>query len=454
MAVQSRFDLTSLTEKYPLVADLAAARESSWFNPALQPAARGLGASGITRAEVDAAAARLDRFAPYLAQVFPATKAAAGRIESALRCAPALQALLGRHFGKELPGRLLLKLDSDLPVSGSIKARGGIYEVLKHAEELALAAGLLRLEDNYAALDSPAVKGFFGRHKIVVGSTGNLGLSIGIMGAQLGFQVDVHMSADARQWKKDALRARGVHVVEHTGDYSAAVAQGRADAEADPMAYFIDDESSRTLFLGYAVAARRLADQLAVRHIVVDARHPLFVYLPCGVGGGPGGVSFGLKTVFGDAVHCVFAEPTHAPCMYLGVYTGLHEAISVQDVGLDGVTAADGLAVSRPSAFVGRTMAPLLDGYYTVTDDNLFRLVALASDVVDARIEPSAAAGIPGPWRVLAAHEYRTQQGLNCSTLGGATHVAWITGGSMVPKEEMAAYIARGAALLGADRPA
>lgn len=434
---------------HPLLRELVALRETAWFNPAIAPAATALGDVGLDAADVQAASARLRRFAPYLARAFPETAAAGGIIESGIVPLPRLQQHLLDEAGLagSDAGALWLKQDDALPISGSIKARGGIHEVLKHAEELALEAGLLRLDDDYASLASDTARRFFGQYRIAVGSTGNLGLSIGIISARLGFQATVHMSADARQWKKDRLRACGVTVVEYPSDYSAAVEQGRRQAAGDPRCYFIDDENSPQLFLGYAVAAERLARQFAAAGVRVDAEHPLFVYLPCGVGGGPGGVAFGLKLTFGDAVHCLFAEPTHSPCMLLGVYTGLHDAVSVQDFGIDNRTAADGLAVGRPSGFVGRAMQRLIDGYYTVSDEQLQRLLYLAHELEHLRLEPSALAGMPGLLRVLANPPYLEHIGVSAGQLANATHLVWATGGSMVPESEFASYLDKGRAL-------
>jgi D-serine dehydratase len=433
---------------YPLIRDLAALQETTWFNPALAPAAEALNDVGLTAADVADASARLTRFAAYLQRAFPETAGSGGIIESDIQPLPQLHKLLAERYAQPLTGALWLKRDSHLPISGSIKARGGIYEVLKHAEDLALAGNLLTLDDDYALLDSDKARAFFGQYKIAVGSTGNLGLSIGIMGAALGFQVTVHMSADARQWKKDKLRAHGVTVIEYASDYSVAVAEGRKQAEADPTCHFVDDENSVNLFLGYAVAAERLKSQLAAAGITVDAQQPLFVYLPCGVGGAPGGVAFGLKLAFGDAVHCIFAEPTHSPCMLLGVYTGLHDEIAVQDFGIDNVTAADGLAVGRPSGFVGKAMQRLLDGYYTVSDEEMYRLLALMEHHEGVRLEPSALAGVPGIARVHGDPGYLTRLGLDRPTMARATHLVWATGGNMVPAEEMDAYLAKGRQLL------
>ncbi|MBN3853962.1 D-serine ammonia-lyase [Paraburkholderia sp. Ac-20340] len=437
-------------ESNPLLGDLIKLKEVTWCNDGVAPAAEALPDVGLTADDVKDASARLQRFAPYIARKFPETEPVGGVIESPIRGVPFLQDALSKLKGTELPGLLWLKLDSHLPISGSIKARGGIYEVLKHAETLALKEGLLVETDDYSKLDSDEFREFFSAYKIAVGSTGNLGLSIGIMGAVLGFNVTVHMSSDAREWKKTKLRSHGVKVVEHAADYSAAVEVGRQEAAADPKCHFIDDENSRNLFLGYAIAAERLKKQLEASQVVVDAEHPLFVYLPCGVGGGPGGVAFGLKLTFGDAVHCVFAEPTHSPCMLLGVYTGKHDAVSVQDFGIDNITAADGLAVGRPSGFVGKAMRRLIDGYYTVNDEELYRFLALTERVEGIRLEPSALAGVAGMLRILAPEQstYRQRFGMSSEILERATHIAWATGGSMVPEAEMDAYLAKGREIL------
>ncbi|MBG6245811.1 D-serine ammonia-lyase [Candidatus Symbiopectobacterium sp. 'North America'] len=430
--------IKTLIERDPLMACLVALRDVTWFNPESTTLAEGLSYVGLGLADVQAADARLRRFAPYLRQVFPALASSEGIIESDMVDIAAMQTALDARYGKALPGKLWLKKDSHLPISGSIKARGGIYKVLVHAEQLALQAGLIAATDDYRQLANEEARHFFSQYRIAVGSTGNLGMSIGIMGATLGFKVSVHMSADARQWKKDRLRAHGVDVVEYQQDYGVAVEQGRKAAQDDPYCFFIDDENSRSLFLGYVVADDRLKAQFAERGMVVDAEHPLFVYLPCGV-------AFGLKLEFGDHVHCIFVEPTHSPCMLLGVYTGLHDGIAVQDLGIDNLTAADGLAVGRPSGFVGRAMARLIDGYYTLSDDEMYRLLAMLAQTKALCLEPSALPGMAGPRRVAGNAEYLSRLSLSASAMQQATHLVWPTGGGMVPDAEMQKYLAQGA---------
>ncbi|RSB15939.1 D-serine ammonia-lyase [Citrobacter farmeri] len=437
-------NIQKLIAQYPLVEDLVALRETTWFNPGTTSLAEGLPYVGLTEEDVKDAHARLARFAPYLAKAFPETAATGGIIESEVVAIPAMQQRLEKQYGQKISGEILLKKDSHLPISGSIKARGGIYEVLTHAEKLAREAGMLTPEEDYSVLLSPKFTAFFSQYSIAVGSTGNLGLSIGIMSARIGFNVTVHMSADARAWKKAKLRSHGVTVVEYEEDYGVAVEQGRKAAESDPNCFFIDDENSRTLFLGYAVAGQRLKAQFEQQGRVVDADHPLFVYLPCGVGGGPGGVAFGLKLAFGDNVHCFFAEPTHSPCMLLGVYTGLHDKIAVQEIGIDNQTAADGLAVGRASGFVGRAMERLLDGLYTLSDRSMYDMLGWLAQEEDIRLEPSALAGMAGPQRVCASTDYQQMQGISAEQLNNATHLVWATGGGMVPEAEMAQYLAKG----------
>ena len=432
-------DIDKLIVEHPVIQNMINCEEIFWLNGKVGTEAE----LPFSMEDIDDAERRLARFAPYIQKAFPETEATGGIIESPLVEINRMKKVFEEELEREIPGRMFLKCDSHLAVSGSVKARGGIYEVLKLAETIAFDHNMLTEQDDYSVLTEDRFKQVFSQYSVAVGSTGNLGLSIGIISAKLGFKVTVHMSADARQWKKDLLRKRGVTVVEYQDDYQKAVAEGRKEAAKDPMCHFVDDEGSVDLFLGYAVAAKRLADQFKRQMITCDADNPVFVYLPCGVGGAPGGIAFGLKMLFGENIHIFFAEPTHAPCMTLGMLTGLHDEISVGDIGLDGKTAADGLAVGRPSRLVGSIMETLLDGCFTIGDEKLYPYLAKLADSEDILIEPSACACFTGPGHVLSAEGYLIKNNLK-DKLKNATHILWATGGSMVPEEEMQAYYSMG----------
>lgn len=425
--------------EFPKIRSIRRYEEVFWSNQNLKPVEEAILETGITLEQIQSAEHRLKHFAPFFMEAFPETRNTQGLLESPIRRVEAFQAALEKTPYAVPFGRLMIKLDSHLPISGSIKARGGIYEVLQHAEQLAVEAGLLTPGMSYAAFAEPRFKAFFSDYSVAVGSTGNLGLSIGIISAALGFKAQVHMSSDAKAWKKALLRQKGVEVFEYDSDYSVAVEQGRKEAEKDPKTYFVDDENSLNLFLGYAVAALRLKAQLDHLGYTPSEASPLFVYLPCGVGGGPGGVAFGLKMLYGEHVHCYFAEPTHSPCMLLGMMTDEHDAVSVQDFGLDNRTIADGLAVGRPSLFVGKVLKHLLDGVFSVTDEHMLADLARMADFESLRLEPSALAGISGPsWlkRDTAVYESLLKR-YTPEALSQSIHLAWATGGSMVPEEVM-----------------
>ena len=440
----SDININELMALNPTIRLIADCYEIFWQNPGAELSADGDALAAPYQNEeivsIDEAEARLARFAPFIKRMFP--EVTDGIIESKLTEIPNMKKVLasgeglGDNSTVDVKGRLFLKQDSHLPISGSIKARGGIYEVLKLAEKIAVDNGMLSYDDDYSKLADPEFRKLFAGYKVAVGSTGNLGLSIGIISAAIGFEVTVHMSADARQWKKDMLRSKGVTVVEYPDDYEAAVAQGRREAESDPLCHFVDDENSLDLFAGYSVAGKRLVKQLEDLGIKIDEEHRLYVYIPCGVGGAPGGVTYGIKHYFGDNAYCFFAEPTHAPCMMLGLVSGMRNGIAVGDIGIDGKTEADGLAVGRPSGLVAAAMEPRLTGCFTVDDARLYPYLTALKDSEDIFIEPSACAAFEG-LQYMADGDFPEPD-------ENSIHILWATGGNMVPEEEKLAYYNKG----------
>ncbi|MBD9533259.1 MULTISPECIES: D-serine ammonia-lyase [Comamonas] len=413
-----------------------------WINAGCVPEPPASKTSDIIISDVEKAEQRLARFAPLLATLFPELAQSGGIVESPLCALP--PAVIGA--GPSLPGSFWVKADHQLAVAGSVKARGGFHEVLEFAEQVARDNGLLVGEHGYQTLGSPAAREVFSHYEVAVGSTGNLGMSIGTMSAALGFRATVHMSAEAKDWKKRKLRSHGVTVHEYEGDYGQAVAKGRELAKANPMCHFVDDEHSLSLFSGYAVAALRLSAQFAAQGIAVDEERPLFVYIPCGVGGAPGGVCYGLKHVFGAAVHCFFVEPEDSACFLVQMQNPDKPGISIYDAGQHNRTIADGLAVPRASELVYPLMRERLAGVAVTSDECMHADVWRMQSLAGFKVEPSAAAAVSGPRALLqseAGQRYIAEQGLQARMLR-ANHIVWTTGGALMPGDEYEALLLEG----------
>lgn len=382
-------------------------------------------AAPISREDVAEARARFVRFEPVLRALFP-SDGWDGQIRSDLIDYPTAAA-----------PNLLVKCDHALPMAGSVKARGGVYELLCHVEDLARRHNLLSPGQSLEALLAPASLEVLGASRVVVASTGNLGFAIGSVARALGLQAQIHMSHDAKSWKKDRLRAIGASVVEHDCDYTGAVARARQAAQ-DEGAYFIDDEDSRRLFVGYAAAAAELAGQLAARGHEIGPSSPLIVYLPCGVGGAPGGITAGLKQVFGQHVLAVFVEPVASACVFAALAVGHGEPVSVYDLGLDNDTIADGLAVPSASPLVLQAIGRNIDAVVAVTDQAMVEWVRWAWAEAGLRLEPSGASG----FAALAPFIDRARAAGLIADDAQPVHVVWTTGGSMLPEAEFAALLA------------
>lgn len=292
-------------------------------------------------------------------------------------------------YKSKLGDELYLKLDSELKVAHSVKARGGFNEVMVKVEDVLKENNMLGKFDE---LSLDYIRKIMAAYTIEVSSTGNLGLSIGLCAKAFGFKAKVHMSRDAKDWKKKLLREAGAEVIEYDHDYTYAVEMGRASAEQNEMSYFVDDEMSEKLFLGYAASIFEVAEEVEASGMHISTDEPLHIFLPCGVGGAPGGIAFALRSFFKESVRIYFVEPVEYPCM---LYSFVHgEAASVNDIGLGGKTIADGLACSAPSKLVFPMLDSLVDGFFTFNDESILRAKKDIEAIDEKVVEASSAAAL------------------------------------------------------------
>lgn len=426
---------TGIGNDSSIIAALSRSEPVVWHNPSISQIPEDDNAAGsyecgscpVDSADLTMAGKRMNRYEMLLPLVFPELSdrsAEPGRDGYSGLRSP-LRELSGASSGGQ---RVFAKCDHELPVAGSIKARGGFYEVFYHAERV-LGTELIG--------ETGAWKEGLAGREIVVASTGNLGLSVGLLGRALGFSVTVVMSRDAKRWKKELLRSHGARVEESTGDYSSAVSRARAmcdasstDSDSDAsraVRYFIDDERSPHLFSGYACAAGELLGQLEALGL---GEAGVRVYLPCGVGGAPGGIAWALRLLAGRRVDSIFCEPVAAPCFLLALLDRRRSWESgcapgpcphVDTIGLNAYSEADGLAVGAASPLAAECVERIVSAVVTLSDE---RMIADAFELhrsYGITVEPSAAAS------------YSAFRALECET---DVHILWLTGGGLLPESE------------------
>src|SRR5699024_9285841 len=99
-----------------------------------------------------------------------------------------------------------------------------------------------------------------------------------------------------------------------------------------------------------------------------------------------------------------------------------------------------GMAVGRPSKFATQINNHYISGVYTEEDNTLYHLLAMLADEVGVYLGPSATIGLASPWKTKIEH-YARKNNLNWDQ---ATHIAWSTGGALVPEEGMQSFYRKG----------
>ena len=318
---------------------------------------------------------------------------------------------------------LYLKLDNNLPVVGSVKARGSLNAIIDIVEKISQKENWIE-EDFPLNLSRYIEENKFSKYKIIVGSTGNLALSVGLFSQIFGIKTIVYMSNDAKEWKKEILRKANAEIVQINGTYSEAVKLGREKAKNSENTFFIDDENSEELFLGYAASIFKLNKQIERENINPTNEDPLYIFIPCGVGGAPGGISYALNLVFGNKIKIFFVEPVNAPCMALALIENKENPRAVSEIGLNKRTEADGLAVYKASEFIFNLVKNYINGTITVNDSDMLEFVYNMKILEDQRIEVSAAAGLAGLQKI-------QKEGTKINKA-----LVWLTGGSLIPDKE------------------
>lgn len=366
-------DSETLIKEYPIIQNLIDGQPLFWGNPNFKKTQL---SQTLSKADIFDAAARLTRFRPYLKAAFPDTFSRQGQIESSLKPLRTTRQSLVEHWQQAIPEKLFLKADNQLAISGNITARGGIYAVLKIAEDIAMRYSNLAYQDDYTMLTSNDFSHLFSHFELVTASNGDLGLSIAKIAKKLGFKVMIYLSYTVESWQQQLIQETGAQItIQPDADLNHVYAAAAAYAQSQDNTILIDSLNDQDLLLGYSTAALHLQMQLKAQHVSINQEHPLYLYLPTSNGLATAGILFGLNEILGPNIYPILTEPLQAPTTLLALITG--EPVSIHDLGFNGRTLAKNLVAPQITQSGLDILKQWTYGVATTTDEDLLKMIYL-----------------------------------------------------------------------------
>lgn len=213
----------------------------------------------------------------------------------------------------------------------------------------------------------------------VCASAGNHAQGVAFMCKHLGKKGVIFMPVTTPQQKIQKTRMFGgdnieVHLIGDYFDDTLAAAQAWCAKEGG---HFLSPFDDADVIEGQASIAVEIEEQFGGT--------PDHVILP--VGGG--GMSSGVATFFGDAVHCLFVEPTGGACLRAALAAGHPVALDKVDTFVDG--AAVGKIGARPFDLLKHI--PLPD-VLAISEDRICTTIIEMLNVEGIVLEPAGALSV------------------------------------------------------------
>lgn len=216
---------------------------------------------------------------------------------------------------------------------------------------------------------------------VVAASAGNHGQGVALAASRLGCRAVIFMPRSTPAVKQNAVRTHG-------GDHVEIVLEGDSYDAASAAAHAYADEHQLTFVHPYDDIATMggqgtLADEVVMSGLGAFDR----VYLQIGGGGLASGCACWFRK-FWPECRCIGVEGVNQASMKLAVEKGQREELAYVDV------FCDGTAVRKAGEYTFELCRELLDGFVTVTNDEVCQAIRAIWNAIRVVPEPSGAMGL------------------------------------------------------------